>query len=187
MKPLLIAVSILIAASAAAQETQPKHAAPETVVSLDASLKSALKRKYPGFRLATKSDYLDFLNGSMVPPLPGHQWSYGALKADFNGDGLQDYTLIMRHRSFFRWLTALKRGDFYDIKDFGPAAVLEEDDPPLKSQKQAYLLLTIGPAAGLKQDTVPLNPFPYIHLIGDGECIEAYWKNGVWNKNGFVD
>lgn len=191
MKKLSLAlpliVSLLFSISAAAQETTPSPVAPETVVSLDPILVTALGKRFPGYRLASQKDYHDSFNGNLCPAGPGYQWSYGALKADFNGDGRDDYTLIIRYKRFFLFLTALRQGNSYKIKNFGPAVVLGEDDPPVRRQSGMGLLLTIGPPGGLKRDETPLNPFPYIHLIGDGDCIEAYWKDGVWTADSFID
>lgn len=181
-------VAVLLAASLGGPlESAPPESSPETVVSLDPVLKRALKKRFPGYRLASKKDYPDYLRGDLCPAGPGHQWSYGALKADFNGDGLDDYTMIVRHRRLFLWVAALREGETYRIEAFGPTVVEHEDSRPVKTQKRAGLLLTIGPPGGLAQDAIPLNPFPCIRLVGDGESIEAYWKNGAWIRNDFVD
>jgi hypothetical protein len=186
MKKLFLLLFLVLAASLM---TAPSSPAEERGIqasdSLDPEITKFLQQRYPGFRLAEKSDYCDFIRDNPEnSSYKGTKWSFGAMKSDFNGDRLDDYVMVLYVKGRYPWLAVLKTKDPrrpYTIKEFGR----------IKRIKNGCLgfLILVGPPGGLAQGffRIPLNPYPYIHQIGDGEYREIYWKNGVWNDQRYID
>lgn len=176
----LLATSLMTAWSSSAEE-----GGNQVTDSLAPEMTKFLKQRYPGFRLAEKTDYCEFVRNSPQNfSYKGTKWSYGVTKSDFNGDQLDDCVMVLYVKGRYHRLAALKTKDPrrpYTIKEFGR----------IKRIKNGCLgfLILVGPPGGLAQGffRIPLNPYPYIHQIGDGEYREIYWKNGAWSDKSYID
>lgn len=185
----------------AAQPAAVPQNVPETKAVLEPALKKALARQFPGYRLANIHDYGEAQQfPTLWPHNPQTRWSHGGLQADFDGNGLQDYTLMIRHQGRYLWIVAMDLGDAYWIRNFGEPFIEDLVEPSSYAEGKINLLLTVGPPTGLYDEIfydytrpgfdyavletfkVPLNPFPYIELSGDNGTFRTYWKDGKWRQ-----
>ncbi|MCB1214346.1 MAG: hypothetical protein KDK66_02600 [Deltaproteobacteria bacterium] len=160
-------------------------------------LLQAIEKIFPEFKIAQSKDYCkDFTN--MFPSVGPKQWAYGLVSADFNGDQLKDYSLIIRHKKKYYWLGALasQNPDLdYEIKIFGPPKTWGEKTPKTYfSHKLCYGILLIGKAGEnalvlyheKKDASHPdFNPYPYVGIEEGGAAIQFFWKNGQWHETGY--
>jgi len=205
MKKSAFSIFLLtVACLAAAPTLFARESGIAAPASLDPDLIKVLQKRYPGFRLAEKRDYCGFLRDEPeVLAYRRTKWSYGALKSDFNGDKEDDYAMIVRAKGRYLLLVALKTYDdpreAYRIKNFGqphigwrhtPEELWDRPEPePHLKKGQVCDLLLVGPPGGLVKGffKIPLNPYPYIHLVGDGEGWEIHWTNSEWKEVSYID
>lgn len=162
-----------------------KEFAKPAQVALTKELVSFLNHRHPGFRLADKKDYCRNFERENLPYVGRDgQWSYGALKGDFNGDRLEDYALIIKTGGRYLWLAALKNKGpepAYEITEFGEPFIRSDRIPATKLKgKICDGLFVIGGPGGLER----INPFDYFGMENASSATQFYWKDGKWNETG---
>jgi hypothetical protein len=165
---------------------------PPAEVKLPQDLLDFLHQKYPGFRIAEKKDYCSNFPSYFQFVSP-NRWSYGALSADFNGDQLEDYSLIIKSKNKFLWLAALKnkKGKVpYEVKVLGPPMIWGETTQKKEVRNKicdgVFLMgdaHKIGPSE--KDKEKGSNPYPYIGIENASSAIQFYWKDGDWHQWGY--
>lgn len=184
---LLPAILISLASYLFAAEAENTLEGPhrQMVVEPPADLVHLLQEKFPGSRIAGKGDYCKDFDRQVVR-FAGRdgKWSYGLVQADFNGDKLDDYSVIIRFGKSYRWLGALRAGgtgNSYSITDFGLPIIPSEFNPTPHSLNGKICdgALVVGDAKELG------NQFPFVGIESAGSAIQYYWKDGQWVQTGY--
>lgn len=184
---LVLGILALVSGIAAAADAPEPDRQPDTVlphaVALPDPLREYLEKKLPDFRPVTLEDYgAGRFEGEREDDREGLQW---IVKADFDGNGSDDYALLMvgdvkgkRHITLVA-ARAVKGGWSHELlKSYA-------------SDRAVSDTLVVEPAGdvfmGFKKDgmeKVVSLPYPSVAIGGLQQCLSDryYWKRGKWRS-----
>lgn len=169
-------------------------------IGLPQDLVGQLKREYPGYKLIDKKDYCKEFETKVLPYSEASQfpWAYDALKADFNGDGLIDYSFIVLIKREYKWFAAIQnkidgKNKPYEITFLGVPVISEPgiDEPAKTGTKEKVcnvFALTEGKTLFRYEGKEKkfYNTYPAPGFVADGDADYYYWDNGVWKSFGYT-
>lgn len=163
-------------------EEQPSSPAPHEV-SIPTSLKKYLTKKLPDYRLVSKKDYEPYwFDPANKQYLVDFNWS---IRADFDGNGNDDYALLMIGKvdgERLEALVAVRR-----LNDGWAHDILSSysSKPPIT--EKIYIDTPGEKAMGLADEENPemkMLSFPSIIAEALESCgtTRYYWENGAWRE-----
>ncbi len=167
----------------------------EVKLNLPENLSQQIESMYPYSKVANENDYCSDIKKEVCDPEmndASRKWSYGALNSDFNGDGVVDYTVIVKVGERYVWLVALGSGvskDPYKITNLGyPKTYSSNVRKQLKNGKLCDGVLVVGhemvgPASPEKPNFN--NKYDFFGFESLAAGTDYYWENGKWINTGY--
>lgn len=153
----------------------------EYKIEIPQQLTDQIRRKFGEFDIATRGDYCPQFSKLHNRVVGTRLWSYGALSEDFDQDGMQDYSFIIRTRESLRyiWVLAMRttnQRNQYLLTDMGWPSIRHFNHTSHQFEGkvcEGAMVLDKAPDEGFGDSMTNL-----LGIEAHGRSLKVYWKEG---------